>query len=341
MPYILMEPGINNCLGLEDQAEMERDVRFGLTRARKSIPSKYLYDSRGAELFERISQTPEYYLTRTELSILDREAGTIMEPYSNGKAARISLVDLGSGSPKKAARLLDTLHPARMSAVRYVPMDICKSCLLEAAAKLPTIYGGIEVRPILADFTKHLDEIPQGRKLITFFGSTIGNFTAEETQRFLEKIGSQMGPDDRLLIGMDMLKPVEQLEAAYNDRQGVTRSFNLNLLARLNRDLGADFDPDDFEHLARFNPDEDRIEMHLRAKRTVSVSVRAISLKVDFREGETIRTELCRKFSRESIEETFAEAGFSISGWFMDRKGWFSLVEAHPGRDKMHSPQRR
>lgn len=310
-------------LNVDHRKEMMQDVRTGLARPHKSIPSKYFYDLRGSRLFERITRTPEYYLTRTELSILERSAREILEFLYDGG----DIVELGAGSTGKIKRLLDAACTGRRGGLRYIPVDICGSCIESVIEELPPLYPDLEVLGLRADFTSQLRVPPGGKKLLILFGSTIGNFTDRECTYFLEKIRRTMNPQDRFLIGMDMLKPVKMLEAAYNDSEGATREFNLNMLSHMNRELNADFDLGDFQHLAFFNPDAERIEMHLRAKRAVSARISDLSMAVTFRKSETIQTEICRKFSRERIERIFFETGFCIDKWFTDPRGWFSLVE--------------
>jgi len=313
-----------NFLEGDRQEEMMRDVRTGLAKPQKSIPAKYFYDSCGSRLFERITMTPEYYITRTELSILEHSAGRMVE-FLSGDGGDI--VELGSGPTSKIKKLLDAAYARGLDRLRYIPLDICGICIEEVIEELPLLYPDLEVLGLRADFTAHLGMLPGGKKLLVFFGSTIGNLTEQECAGFLKKIKQTMNLDDRLLIGMDMVKPAQVMEAAYNDSEGITRRFNLNLLSHINRELKADFDLDDFEHLAYFNPDDEQIEMHLRAKRAVSVSIPRLSMAVNLRKGETIHTEICRKFSKHRIERIFSEAGFQIEGWFTDSKGWFSLVE--------------
>ena len=307
--------------------QMMRDVRAGLTRPHKSIPSKYFYDPYGSRLFEQITRTPEYYLTRTELSILDRSAPAIVEFLSGGGG---DIVELGSGSTTKIKKLLDAAPADGRGRLRYISVDICGSCIEAVIEELPPLYPDLDVLGLRADFTSRLSMLPRGKKLMAFFGSTIGNFTERESAGFLGKIKRIMNPEDRLLIGMDMIKPLTVMEAAYNDREGITRRFNLNILSNLNRELRADFDLNDFQHLAFFNPDRERIEMHLRAKRAVSARISDLSMAVSFRKGETIRTEICQKFSRARIKRVFFEAGFRIEKWFTDSKRWFSLVVVKP-----------
>jgi L-histidine N-alpha-methyltransferase len=311
-------------LDMNYKREMMRDIRTGLGAPRKSIPARYLYDSFGSVLFEGITITPEYYLTRTELSILDHSARHILEFLAPEGG---NIVELGSGSTVKIKKLLDAANTRGLEKLRYIPVDICGSCIESVFRELPSLYPDLELLGLKSDFTSHLDMIPEGKKLLVIFGSTIGNFSERESLVFLEKIRRIMTPEDRLLIGMDMVKSVKVLEAAYNDSLGITRQFNLNILSHINRELNADFNTADFEHMAFFDAEEKQIEMRLRARLPVSAWISDLSMAVDLRSGETIRTETCRKFDRDRIERLFSEAGFWIDRWFTDPMKWFSLIE--------------
>lgn len=315
---------IRDYLDGDFRKEMIKDISEGMTQSQKFIPCKYFYDTKGSHLFEQICSTPEYYPTRTELSILDQSAPQIMKFFSSKGG---DLVELGSGSHRKIKKLLDAVHSSRLSKIRYVPVDISESALLEACKKLSALYEDLKILGIIADFTRHWDVVPHGRKLITFLGSTIGNFTDEEGMAFLRNVQGIMNPDDRFLLGMDLIKPLDIIEAAYNDEMGLTRAFNLNILTHINRELNADFNPDNFEHLAFFDAENEQVEMHLRARCAVRVTISDLSLSVDFKEGESIHTETCRKFNRESADHKFKKAGLSVAEWFTDPKGWFSLTE--------------
>jgi L-histidine N-alpha-methyltransferase len=317
-------------LNVNHRKEMIRDVRYGLNKSRKCLSSKYLYDSRGSLLFDRITMTAEYYLTRSEISILDRSVHEIIE-FLSGEGGDI--VELGSGSTTKIKKLLDAAYANGIGRVRYIPMDICGNCVESVLHELAPLYPGLELLGLRADFTSQLHVLPQRKKLIVFFGSTIGNFAERECTDFLRGIARIMNPDDRLLIGMDMIKPVRVLEMAYNDSEGMTRDFNLNILLHINRELRANFKLDDFQHKAFFNAGKQQIEMHLLAKRAVSAWISDLSMAVTLREGETVRTEVCRKFSKQRIERVFSESGFSIEKWFTDPKGWFSLVQVKTKTD--------
>jgi len=296
------------------------DAEKGLTAPCKTLPCKYFYDSRGSRIFEKICRLPEYYPTRTEMEILRKEAPQIMSEMED-----CDLIELGSGANWKVRLLLDAAPS--LSGIRYVPVDVSASALQDAAEELAEIYPELAILGIVADFTKQLDRLPRGRRrLFLFLGSTLGNFPDRECRSFLRSLSAAVGPDDRLLLGLDMVKERRTLEAAYNDADGITADFNKNLLHVLNRELKADFDPDDFEHVAFFNEEEDRVEMHLEACRNMEVKLCELDLEVRMEKGERIRTEICRKFRRKQAERMFQEAGLSCRNWYSDEEGWFSLA---------------
>jgi L-histidine N-alpha-methyltransferase len=319
---------IINCMRDTFHGDISSDVFNGLTSPKKSIPSKYFYDERGSRLFEQICLLPEYYQTRTELSILRANATDIMRKFGKG-----CLIELGSGANWKVRTLLDAAAHSGASDICYLPVDVSESALYKAAHDLKQRYPGLKVTGMIADFTKHIGRIPEDRnKLFLFFGSTIGNFDEEERSGLLRSIAGQMEPDDRFLVGIDMIKDALMLERAYNDSLGVTAEFNRNVLNVINRELAADFDTWDFDHLAFFDAGKERVEMHLRANRKSSAFLGTLGLRADMEEGETIHTEICKKFSRESAEKMAYEAGLKIDKWFSDPRGWFSLIElALPG----------
>ena len=323
---------ILNCLLDDDRQERSREIISGLTRPQKRLPSKYFYDAHGSWLFERICELPEYYLTRTELAILETTASEIMAFFDESGG---DLVELGSGSNRKIKILLDAVAGPARRRLRYVPVDISESALREASQELLSTYQDLYILGIIGDFTRHLEILPPGRKLITFLGSTIGNFTSSERLAFLRRVAEVMNPEDRFVLGLDMLKPPEVIEAAYNDSQGVTAEFNKNILRNLNRWLKANFDIADFEHQAFFDKEKQRVEMHLRAARQTAAHIADLDLAVSCRPGETIHTEICQKFSREQAHREFRLAGLEATRWFTDREGWFSLVmlKKAPGRE--------
>jgi L-histidine N-alpha-methyltransferase len=311
-----------NPLDSRYKAGISHDAQVGLTASEKWIPCKYFYDSRGTELFEEICTLPEYYPTRTELSILRTIAPSVMSGFVHG-----DLVELGSGDTTKIRTLLDASCRHNRCSIRYIPVDISQSAIARACDDLLSLYPGLQVLGIVADFTCQLEAIPIEHPSIVFFlGGTIGNMEPAESMSFLRNMACILGPDDKVMVGFDMAKDQCLLETAYNDSRGVTARFNKNILRVLNSELQADFDETDFDHLAFFNHAESRIEMHLVANRHVQVSIRSIGLEIDMKKGETIHTENSRKFTRENIGEMAAQAGLHVQEWYSDSSKWFSLV---------------
>lgn len=303
--------------------DLKKDVLEGMTAPEKFIPSKYFYDAYGSVLFETISSLPEYYLTRTELSILKNSAAFIMENFLEG-----DVVELGSGANGKVRILLDEAYKSHQADVRYVPIDVSESAIIKISRELLDVYPLLTVFGIVADFTGYIEKIPSARnKLFLFLGSTIGNFSEKEGIDFLKNIARSMKSNDRFLLGIDMVKRKEILELAYNDYRGVTSEFNKNILTVINRELDANFHLDHFKHAAFFNMEKRQIEMYLEANRRTSAEIKALGLSVELKKGEAIRTEISRKFRKEDAEKMIGEAGLRINRWFTDCKGWFSLVE--------------
>lgn len=304
-------------------SDIRRDVLTGLTSPQKSVPSKYFYDAYGSQLFETICSLPEYYQTRTELSILKSSAAHIVRNIREA-----DIVELGSGSNLKIRTLLDACFRSRQADIRYVPVDLSESQLVESSVELLNFYPELKIVGIVADFTKHIEKIPTGReRLFVFFGSTIGNFGDEARIDLLKRVAGMMGCGNRFLLGIDMIKPAEIIERAYNDSMGVTAEFNKNILNVVNRELNADFDVSHFDHVAFYNADREQVEMYLRAIRSISVEINGLGMQVSMKKDETIHTEICRKFSRESAEAMAEEAGLRIDRWYSDPQGCFSLVE--------------
>ena len=303
--------------------DIAKEVHEGLSSPQKRIPSKYFYDGKGSKLFEDICDLPEYYLTRTEMSILKEKAPSLMASFVHS-----DIVELGAGANLKIQVMLDAAGQANRSTLRYLPVDISESAVVESAEDLVNKYPELEVLGVVADFTSQLDLLPTERpKMFCFLGSTIGNLEEKESISFLQKVSATMKPQDRLLISFDMVKPQKTVEAAYNDAQGVTADFNKNILNVVNSELGASFDPLHFDHLAFFNNNHDRIEMHLRANRDHSVKLEGLDTEVEFRKGETLHTEISRKFTRESIEDLASASGLQPQIWYTDLDNWFSVVE--------------
>lgn len=313
---------------LQDGQErsLAEDVLDGLTRPFKEIPPKHFYDARGAELFDRICELPEYYPTRTERSILQESAERLA---SVTMAAE--LVELGSGTASKTRVLLDALHRAGTLEL-YIPVDVTESMVRDCAEELTSEYPGLRVHGVIGDFERHLDRVPDpdGPRLVVFLGGTIGNFPPGSRRRFLREIGGLLQPDDHLLMGTDLVKDPDVLTQAYDDSQGVTAEFNRNLLTVLNRELRADFDPEDFDHVAVFDREHEWIEMRLRARRAHTTTVRDLDLSVRFREGEEMRTEISAKFTRERIEGDLSAAGLELVSWLTDPEELFALTLSRP-----------
>jgi len=314
---------IQDCMSTDLRVHMAIDVGLGLTADQKYLPSKYFYDARGSQLFELICHLPEYYLTRRELLVLRKFARSLTKGFQNG-----DLVELGSGSHWKIRTLLDRMDNCARSRIRYVPVDVSEQAIVEASSELAMTYPELTITPLIADFTTHLHKISYDRmKLMFLFGSTIGNLDRHEARTFLCSVRDCLGPRDRFLLGLDMIKPASILEAAYNDSQKVTAAFNKNILLVVNRQLWGNFKLSDFDHVAFFNESEERVEMHLRANRRVNVDFCATGFSASIEKGETIRTEICRKFRREAVEQMVDEAGLRVSGWYSDPDNWFSIAE--------------
>jgi L-histidine Nalpha-methyltransferase len=324
----------------EDIEQMVEDVRAGLLSVPKDLSPwpKYFYDERGSELFEEITALPEYYQTRTELSILEEKAPEIL--------ARIrcrELVELGSGSASKTRALLDAMidrsgSTSSLGQVRYVPFDVSESALQGSASRLFREYPSLEISGFVGDFDHSLESLlarprTEGSgRLVIFLGGTIGNFAPERRRSFLERLRVGLQEGDYLLLGVDLIKDARVLEAAYDDAAGVTASFNKNLLNVLNRKLGGEFDPGLFVHRATYNPEESRVEMWLDSTVAQEVPVAALNLAIPFGAREGMRTEISTKFTRESIAGAFDEAGLRLLDLYTDDEDLFGLALGEPAR---------
>ncbi len=313
---------IDSWLSEAEERSLANDVLDGLTRPFKELPPKHFYDARGSELFERICELPEYYPTRTERQILEAHAPDIVEATGAGE-----LVELGSGSADKARILLAVM--AELGTLRrYVPLDVSASVVEDAAVQLVDEYEGLVVHGVIGDFERHLERVPGTDgvpRLVALLGGTIGNFPPGTRRGLLRKIGALMGPDDRLLLGTDLVKDPRVIEAAYDDSEGVTAEFNRNVLHVINRELGADFSPEAFDHVAFFDRKHEWVEMRLRARRPCSVLIAELGLRVDFAAGEELRTEISAKFTRAGLEADFAAAGLALDRWYTDDQDLFAL----------------
>jgi L-histidine N-alpha-methyltransferase len=314
-------------LDADAAAEMARDVREGLTASPKELSPKYFYDERGSQLFEQITELPEYYPTRAEGEILTARSGEILTAAGTPG----TLVELGSGSAAKTRHLLDAMREAG-SLRTYVPVDISEEITHETARVLVDEYPGLDVRGLVCDFETHLERIHDGgeARLVAFLGGTIGNLYPGERREFLTRIAALFGPDDHLLLGTDLVKETGRLEAAYDDAAGVTAEFNKNVLQVLNRELAADFDLEAFEHVARYDAREERMDIRLRSLAEQTVQLGDLDLTVGFAAGEEMRTEISTKFTRERLDCVYTESGLELCGWFTDAAGDYALSLARP-----------
>jgi L-histidine N-alpha-methyltransferase len=317
---------ILNCSSDTFDKDLKRDVSAGLSQKNKSLPSRYFYDDRGSELFEQICSLPEYYLTRTELSILRQKGEEITATFRGG-----DLVELGAGGSLKVRTLLESFYRSDRTDIRYVPVDVDESALVGAARELQTDYPDLKIFGIVGDITRDLTKIPSAKQqLFTFFGSTIGNFTQSQSREFFQSVARLMGSGDRFIVGVDLMKPRAVLERAYNDARGITSRFNKNILAVINRELDGNFNLDHFDHLAFFNEAELQIESYLRANRRISVTINRLDMRFEMEDGETIHTEISRKFTRERVARMVTGTGLTINRLFTDPKDWFALIELIP-----------
>jgi L-histidine N-alpha-methyltransferase len=314
-------------LDADTAATMASDVRDGLLAEPKELAPKYFYDERGSQLFEQITELDEYYPTRAERSILAERSAEIVAAAGSPRC----LVELGSGSAAKTRHLLDAMRDAGCLHT-YVPVDISEEITHETAGLLVEEYPGLAVRGLVCDFEQHLERIPDGEggRLVAFLGGTIGNLYPSARRDFLARLADLMRPEDRLLLGTDLVKRSDRLEAAYDDAGGVTAEFNKNVLEVLNRELGADFDLDAFEHVARYDTEEARMDIRLRSLADQTVSLEGLELEVEFAAGEEMRTEISSKFTYEKLARVYAEAGLAISGWFTDADCDYALSLAGP-----------
>ncbi len=299
------------------------DILRGLSSRPRTLPSKYFYDDRGSALFDRICDLPEYYPTRTERRLL-----TDVSEIIAGITDAPELVELGAGTARKTVHLIRAFL-ARRGTFHYAPLDISEYALAMAAETLSMEFPGLYITGVQCDYTETLDPLdPDPGCLVAFLGSTVGNFPHGRGVALLRRVRERLAPGDWLLLGVDLVKPVEVLEAAYNDSEGVTAAFNKNILNVVNRETAGNFSPDDFRHRAFFNQEESQIEMHLVAEKDVRVRLEGPGVELEIEEGETIRTEVSRKFSQGSASALLAEAGFSVDRWFESEDGYFGLALA-------------
>jgi L-histidine Nalpha-methyltransferase len=298
------------------------EVVHGLTSRPKTLPCKLLYDDRGSALFEEITRLPEYYLTRTELDILRQRSREIAQAVGSP----VSIVELGAGTATKTGTLLRAFARRQMR-LKYFPVDISSAALADAKKRIREQCPNALVRPVVADFSDgfHFLREISGRKLVLYLGSSIGNFEWNEAVAMLSTVREQLMPGDALLLGTDMVKPAEILVPAYDDAQGVTATFSKNILMRLNRELGADFDLDSFRHIAEWSPSRSRMEIFLESMCAQTVTLRMARLTIQFRAGERIHTENSHKYTLEMIERMLCVSGFKLEKTWFDKREWFGL----------------
>jgi L-histidine N-alpha-methyltransferase len=309
-----------------DQHDLDRslrdDVRRGLTGTPKVLPPKWFYDEAGSQLFDEITRLDEYYPTRCEREILEARAAEIAR-----RTGADTLVELGSGTSTKTTLLLDALRDAG-SLRRFVPFDCSEATLLDAGRAIANAYPGIAVHAVVGDFERHLPLLPHlgdGRRLVAFLGGTIGNLAPADRAKFLNDLAGGLEEGEHLLLGTDLVKDRERLVRAYDDSAGVTAAFNRNVLHVINRNLDATFVPERFEHVARWNEDEEWIEMRLRSVGDQLVRIGALDLDIAFADREEMRTEISAKFRRDRVEAELTAAGFALECWWTDAAGDFAL----------------
>ena len=297
------------------------DIHMGITKAKKSLPPKWFYDELGSELFDKITQLSEYYPTEAEREILNVQAANI---------AKISqadhLIELGSGSSDKTRSILDAFASAEQLDF-FTALDVSEEILLSSAKQLKQRYPNVKVRAIVGDFDHHLDAVPQsGKRLFIFLGGTIGNFEPEARQKFLLGLTTRFKPGDSLLLGTDLVKEIPRLELAYNDPEGITAAFNKNILSVINKNLGANFDIEKFDHVAQFDTDQEWIDIGLRSRGDQQIDIEKLNLKVNFLNNEIMRTEISAKFRPEGIEQELSAAGLTIQNFWTDSAKDFAVT---------------
>jgi len=313
---------IDNLLKDESHQNLENKILADLKSTPKKISSTLFYDEEGSRLFEEITNLPEYYLTRTEKVLLKKAALCLSEELKN-----IDIIEFGSGDCSKISIILDNIPKINRKTIRYIPFDVSIAAVEKSSNILTSKFPDVTVNGIVADFLTQLNEVPiENNKLICFLGSTIGNFSMKKALHFLIELSKIMHPGDLLLIGFDMVKNKEVLERAYNDRENVTEKFNKNILNVVNRIIGTDFNSESFKHVAFYNEDFSRIEMHLEAIEDLEVNCPGLLLNIYLKKGERIHTENSHKFTIQDINNLASSAGLEIQNIFIDDNKWFSLV---------------
>ena len=314
---------IQNHLPTIDRETRIGSIHDGLTSDPKRISSMYFYDARGSRLFEEITRQPEYYPTRIEKGLVKEAASTMQDEMKD-----LDLVEIGSGDCSKISILLDEVKPADMGTIRYVPVDVSQAALEDSADKLGQRYPDLSIHGVAADFNQQLHLIPPAdKRVICFFGSTLGNLSPTESRQIFRGLRTIMQPDDTLWLGVDLVKPREVLEEAYNDRRQVTAAFNRNILNVVNQVAGTDFEPDAFEHVAFYREEASRVEMHLQAREDMVVTSPHFAEDISIQQQERIHTENSQKFTVQHISDLANRTGLAVERTIMDEKKWFSLMQ--------------
>ncbi len=308
-------------LQADDLARALRDdVFLGLGERPRTLPPKWFYDDRGSELFDLITRLPEYYPTRCEREILEREAAKIA-----ARSGADTLVELGSGTSEKTRILLDAFELTSQLR-RFIPFDVSEQTLVDASQAIAAEHPGLDVHAVVGDFERHLPKLPTGgRRMVAFLGGTIGNMDPLQRKAFLSDLRAGLAPGDSLLLGTDLVKDPARLVPAYDDAAGVTAEFNRNVLHVMNHRLGADFAPDRFAHVALWNATEEWIEMRLRSLDDQTVSIPTLGMSIDIEAGEEIRTEISAKFRLAKVARELDATGFELDSWWTDSAGDFAL----------------
>ena len=297
----------------------KQDIIDGLSRRPKATPPKHLYDARGSAIFEDICEAEEYYPTRTEAKIFD----DCLDDIADAIGPEAVLIEPGAGSGEKAERFLEALE----SVTHFVPVEISQDALHESSVRIAQRFPSVQVHPICADFNAPLplpEDLPEERRVIAFPGSTIGNLETDERAKLFRVFADEAGPGGRMLLGFDLVKPIDVLEAAYDDRAGVTAAFTLNLLTRINRELGTDFDTARFKHRSKWNPDMSRVELHVHALEAQEVEIGGAAISFD--KDESIHVESSHKFTLETMSDEVRHAGFELERHWTDDKNWFCVA---------------
>ncbi len=331
-------------LGVEDEVDpaLAEEVRTGLRKTPKRLSSRFFYDAEGSRIFQQIMHTPEYYLTRSEYEILDVYKVELLQLFTSGvdtsgrsagavdapDVRPFELIELGAGDGLKTKVLLGFLHEQKTD-FTYVPVDISADALAGLTADIGRQWPDLHLTPLHTDYFRALEQLSaesSARRVILFLGSNVGNFTPDEAADFYRQLHVRLRPGDLVLTGFDLQKHPAVIHAAYNDRQGLTRAFNLNLLRRINRELGANFDLSAFDHYEVYNPETGEARSYLVSQKAQTVQIKALDVDVPFHYGEIIHTEISRKFTRTQIEQLAERTGFAVAGWFTDCKGYFADV---------------